>query len=598
MKHSMRQKAEAAPPGFPLYRTIKAQGSNAMTPILRWTRTVLLVTCATLIGGFAAAATPVGAYAPDQLIVRFKPGTAAQERIAARLQLDAEESTPFEMVAGLELLKLRHGADVFRAVESLSRNPNVMYAEPDFVMTANVIPNDPYYSSQWGLIQSGAEGAWDSGAQNAPSMVVAIIDTGIQMTHPDLLGNIWVNPGETPGDGIDNDKNGYIDDVNGWDFAYGDNNPTDGNGHGTHVAGIVGAAGNNVTGTAGVMWRVKLMALKFLDDSGSGLTSNAVKAVQYATKKGVLVSNNSWGGGSYSQALYDAINASRSVGHVFVAAAGNDGRSNDSVPKYPASYTLDNIISVAAIDRYDNKASFSNFGVNAVDLGAPGVSVTSTYLNSGYSDLSGTSMAAPHVAGAAALLYNMRPWWKYGTVRNALLNSVVPLAQLAGKVATGGRLDVGRAADAASRTPTPGQPGFKPPLKVLAHVQSIGDMVGREDEWVGTKGRALRLEGFSVNALVPAYTPNVQLEYMCHLQGLGDSTWKPEGAFCGTRGQARRLEGLAIRLKGSAALDYSVVYYCHVQGYGDQGPYQDGAFCGTRGQTRRVEAIDAYLVRK
>jgi len=545
----------------------------------------------------SAVVAPDG-FAPDQVLVRFKPGTAAQDRKVARMQVATEESIPFEIVRDLELVKLHRGSDVRHAVETLSRNPNVKYAEPDFLVSAEAIPNDPYYSTQWGLIQSGAELAWDTGAQNAPGFVVAIIDSGIEMTHPDLQGNIWTNPGEIPGDKIDNDKNGYVDDVHGWDFAYGDNDPTDGNGHGTHVAGIVGAAGNNVTGTAGVMWSVKLMPLKSLNDSGSGSTSNAIKALQYAIKKGVLVSNNSWGGGSFSQALRDAINASRKIGHVFVAAAGNTGANNDTAPLYPASYTLDNIISVAAMDPNDAKASFSNFGPKSVDLGAPGVSILSTYRNDGYANLSGTSMASPHVAGAAAMLYNMRPWWKYSTVRNTILDSVFINELLYNKVATSGQLSFRRAIDAALATPTPGEPGFKPPLKVLAAVQSIGDMVGREEDWVGTKGYSLRLEGFSVNSQVPAYAPEVQLEYMCTLQGLGDSTWKSEGTFCGTRGQSRRLEGLAIRLKGPAALDYTVIYYCTLEGYGDRGPYKDGEFCGTRGQSRRVEAINVVVVHK
>lgn len=564
----------------------------------------LALVLASLVSASAAlAAGPEKpAHAPDRVLVRFKSGAPGLERAAARSLALATKATRLKIVPDLEVLTLDKGTSVEQTIKDLSRNPHVQYAEPDFVLQATAIPDDPYYASQWGLHNAGAEEAWDSGAQNAFGMVVAIIDTGIDMTHPDLQQRIWVNPGEIAGDRIDNDRNGYVDDVNGWDFAYNDNAPSDGNGHGTHVAGTVGARGNDATGVAGVMWNVQLMPLKFLNDAGSGLTSNAIRAVQYATEKGVRVSNNSWGGGSFSQALYDAIKASRSVGHVFVAAAGNGGTdgigdNNDVTPMYPASYALDNIVSVAAADRFDARAAFSNYGKTSVDLGAPGVSILSTVRGSQYAYYSGTSMAAPHVAGAAAMLYNLRPWWTHGTLRNTILASARPLASLAGKTATGGTLDLGRAIELAELTATPDESGFKPPLRVLAHVQGIGDTVGREDEWVGTKGQARRLEGFSVNFREPAYTPDLRLEYMCHVQGVGDTDWKPEGSLCGTRGQSRRLEGFAIRLTGAAAEDYAVVYSCHVQGLGDRGPYSNGAFCGTRGQARRIEAMNVYVLR-
>ena len=233
--------------------------------------------------------------------------------------------------------------------------------------------------------------------------MVAIIDTGIDYTHPDLAANIWTNPGEIAGDGIDNDGNGYVDDVHGYDFVNNDGDPMDDHFHGTHTAGTVGAVGNNGVGVTGVNWQVKLMALKFLGASGSGSVSGAVSALEYAVTMGVRLSNNSWGGGGYSQALYDAIKNSQVIGHVFVAAAGNSGVNSDLQPAYPASYDLDNIISVAAIDSSDNLASFSNRGVVTVDLAAPGVAVLSTVLGGGYASYSGTSMATPHVTGAAAL---------------------------------------------------------------------------------------------------------------------------------------------------------------------------------------------------
>ena len=285
-----------------------------------------------------------------------------------------------------------------------------------------------------------APGAWGA-TTGKPELVVAIIDTGIDYTHPDLAANIWTNPGETAGDGKDNDGNGYVDDVHGYDFANNDGDPMDDHFHGTHTAGTVGAVGNNGVGVAGVNWQVKLMALKFLGASGSGSVSGAVSALEYAVKMQVRLSNNSWGGGGYSQALYDAIKNSQVIGHVFVAAAGNSGVNSDLQPAYPASYDLDNIISVAAIDSSDNLASFSNRGVVTVDLAAPGVSVLSTVLGGGYASYNGTSMATPHVTGAAALALGLHPDWDYARLKHQILATTRPVPALAGRVLTGGVLE-------------------------------------------------------------------------------------------------------------------------------------------------------------
>ncbi len=272
-----------------------------------------------------------------------------------------------------------------------------------------------------------------------------MIDTGIDYTHPDLAANIWTNTAEIQGNGKDDDGNGFVDDVHGYDFANNDGDPMDDNGHGTHVAGTIGAVGNNGIGVAGIDWNVKLMALKFLDATGSGLISNAIRALDYAVMMGAQVSNNSYGGGGYDPAFADAIHNAQSNGHILVAAAGNDGLNNDTTPSYPSNYNFDNVVSVAATDHNDQLASFSNYGASTVDLAAPGVDILSTYKGGGYAYMSGTSMATPHVTGAVALIRDQHPDWSYTQVIQQLLSTTDPLSSLQGKTITGGRLDLGRA---------------------------------------------------------------------------------------------------------------------------------------------------------
>jgi subtilisin family serine protease len=363
--------------------------------------------------------------------------------------------------------RLPDGADVLQTVQQLTGRPGIAYVEPNYALSIDATPNDPRFSELWGLNNTGQTGgtfdadidapeAWDI-TTGSSTVVVGVIDTGVDYNHPDLAANIWTNPGEVPGNGLDDDGNGYIDDIHGYDFVNNDGNPFDDNGHGTHTSGTIGAVGNNGIGVVGVNWNVQIMALKFLDAGGGGWTDDAVAAVKYATMmhdlyvtsggtKGanIVLTSNSWGGGGYSQALYDAINDSGNADMLFVASAGN---SNSSSPSYPAGYDLANIISVAATDHKDARASFSNYGADWVDLGAPGVAILSTTPNNTYSVYDGTSMAAPHVSGAAALAWSTSPQANYQTIRDAIFAGVDKIPALdpamgsTTPVATGGRLN-------------------------------------------------------------------------------------------------------------------------------------------------------------
>ncbi|MBD2390920.1 S8 family serine peptidase [Aphanizomenon flos-aquae FACHB-1171] len=392
------------------------------------------------------------AYASNKLIVKFNDtiNIAQANEIKNTLGLVKTETIK---LTGAQIWTLSGKTSVETALATYKNSPTFEYIEPDYIVTtAATFPNDPGFPQLWGLHNTGQGGgtpdadidapeAWDIQTGN-PNLVIGVIDTGVDYNHPDLVGNIWTNSGEIANDGIDNDNNGYIDDIRGWDFAYNDNNPMDVDGHGTHVSGTIAGKGNNGVGVTGVAWNAKIMPLKFLDDTGSGSTSGAISAINYATAKGVKLTNNSWGGGGYSQALYDAINAAGQQGALFIAAAGNDSINTDTLPHYPSSYNLDNIISVASTTNTDGLSSFSNYGLTSVDLGAPGSGIYSTIPNGGYGLKSGTSMASPHVAGAAALVWSQNPTWTAQQVKNTLMNTGDSIAALAGKTVSGKRLNV------------------------------------------------------------------------------------------------------------------------------------------------------------
>ncbi|MBU1626505.1 S8 family serine peptidase [bacterium] len=403
-------------------------------------------------------------YVPNELLIKFFDRTLPAEIQNAAKNVGAKHLKTFPVI-GVHHWQLGKGVSVEKALKILSKSPfrdSIEYAEPNYILHADAdFPNDPLRNYLWGLHNLGQYGgaidadidaleAWEV-QQGSSTVVVAVIDHGVDYEHEDLADNIWINPGEdinsngivdeSDFDGLDNDGNGYVDDIRGWDFYDDDNDPMDNNSHGTHVAGTIGALGNNGIGVTGVSWNVQIMPIRYLGPGG-GSTSDAIDSILYAASfedesrnKIVRITNNSWGGGAYSRTLERTISKS---GAIFVASAGNDGSSGSH---YPSGYNCDNIISVAATTQGDGLAGWSNYG-STVDLGAPGNEIYSTVLNKEYEFRSGTSMAAPHVAGAAALLMSEYPSWSVDDVKFQILTTVDPLPSLEGKTVTGGRLNV------------------------------------------------------------------------------------------------------------------------------------------------------------
>ena len=344
-----------------------------------------------------------------------------------------------------------------------------IYCEPNVIWEIEAISDDPMYDSLYGLEKLNLPDAWDIEKGNH-NIVVGVLDTGVDYTHPDLKDNMWVNEGEIAGDGIDNDGNGVIDDVYGIDAYNKDGDPMDDHGHGTHCSGTIGATGNNGVGVVGVNWSVRIMALKFLGASGGGSTHDAVTAMDYAVSMGVDIFNASFGGRFKSAFLGDAITRAENKGVIFVAAAGNSGSNNDVSPHYPSNFTNSNLISVAATDKNDKVPYFSNYGANTVHVAAPGVSILSTVSGGGYLKLSGTSMAAPHVAGLAALILAAHPSYSPTQIKNLIINTSDPLSGLSGVVQAAGRVNAAKAlgsngtpnnggGDDNNSSPTPGESG-------------------------------------------------------------------------------------------------------------------------------------------
>jgi subtilisin family serine protease len=451
-------------------------------------------------GNVAAAPGPdKNAFPPHvegELLIKFRSSSPAAERANVRANLGAQRQRQFK--SGAEQWKLPTGLSTAQAIARQRGNPHIEYIEPNYIVRADRAPDDPDYPPQWGLHNTGqsggtpgadisAEAAWEI-TTGSRAVVVAVLDTGVAYLHADLWENIFVNANEIPGNGVDDDGNGYVDDVHGWNFVYDNNNPFDDSSHGTHVAGIIGATGNNGIGIAGVAWEVSILPIKFLDEQGYGSTADAVASIEYATMMGADITNNSWGGyAGFSGALLDAIDAAAAQEVLFVASAGNYNGDIDTLHHYPASFPSPGIIAVTATSQADLLWGGANYGPSSVDLAAPGVGILSTVPN-GYRLENGSSMAAPHVAGAAALVRALAPGIGVVELKQLLLDSVDPLPDLAGKVLSGGRLNVHRALAAVDRVP----PGM---ITDLAAGAPDGTSIGLswtaagDDDLLGTAAR-------------------------------------------------------------------------------------------------------------
>ncbi len=416
-----------------------------------------------LILSFALASVASTAMAESRgYIVKLKDGAALSNKSLG-------EVTPIKVSFG-NFVKVEGVSD--KAASDLALDPNVEYIEPNYVYGLPKIEygevlggdkasvRDSYYDKQWGLKNTGrnsggwfssgkagedmnAENAWDITKGNQ-ELIVAVIDTGVDYTHPDLKGNLWVNTAEQNGQaGVDDDGNGYVDDVYGYDFAGKDGDPMDGHGHGTHCAGNIGAAHNN-EGIAGMMANVKIMSIKFLSDRGSGTTEDAILAVDYATRNGAKIMSNSWGGGERSEALKEAIERARDAGIVFVAAAGNESSNNDRRETFPANYDVENVITVGAMEGKGKRSSFSNYGATKVHVFAPGSNIYSTVRSGRYQSMSGTSMATPLVSGAVGLLLSHEPNLSVSEVRERVIATAVNNGELEDMSVSNGRMDTKR----------------------------------------------------------------------------------------------------------------------------------------------------------
>ncbi|MDH5517697.1 MAG: S8 family serine peptidase [Gammaproteobacteria bacterium] len=432
-------------------------------------------------------------FRPDSILVRFKPGTPSEDVATAHANINPNAVKNYRILDGLKQITLPPGISVEKALENYLKNPNVLYAEPDYQYPINAVANDQFFNTLWALnntsqqippapyagtngtadadinaqeawdnvIVPPATGAWNNTTGGYAETVIAVIDSGVDIDHPDLINNIWTNPYESASpSGADTDGNGYVDDLHGWNGVNNNYDPNDSGTHGTHVAGTIGAEGNNSSGVIGAAWHAKILPCRA--GTGSSIDiSAAISCLEYiytlktdsVNPVNIIASNNSWGGPGYSQALYDAIDANRQAGILFIAAAGNDSANNDGADDYPTNYHLPNVISVASTTNTDAKSGFSNYGRRSVHVGAPGEDILSTYpVGSGnftdsdytvfnnYSLASGTSMAAPQVSALAALIYTQDTNRDWKAIKNLILSSGTPVTAISTNTATGRRV--------------------------------------------------------------------------------------------------------------------------------------------------------------
>nr|AYM53860.1 secreted serine protease subtilisin family protein [Kofleria flava] len=428
-------------------------------------------------------------------------------------------------VAGgrLALVELEGKFSAKDAMARLAKHPAIERVEPNYIVSINAIPNDPQFGALYGLHNTGQSGgtpgahisaleAWDT-TVGSNDVIVGVVDTGVDYTHPDLAANIWVNPGEIAGNNIDDDANGYIDDVHGINAITGSGNPMDDNDHGTHCSGTIGATGNNGQGVVGVNWNVSIIGLKFLSGAGSGTTADAIETINYAVdmklNHGVNIRalSNSWGGGGFTQGLEDAIRAANDAEILFVAAAGNSNSNNDVSPHFPSSYNVPNVLAVASTTRTDARSSFSSFGATSVDLGAPGSDIVSTIPGNAYASFSGTSMATPHVSGAAALVLSLNDQLTVAELKEILMTTGDSIASMAGVTVSGKRLNVAAALEEADP-----QPSFKlaitPASQTITQTQSASYAINVNSVFGFSSPVTLSLSSTpTLNANV-SFTPN------------------------------------------------------------------------------------------
>lgn len=370
----------------------------------------------------------------ENFIVRFKDHGRSQQNLQLLKDTDLQIT---DQIPQLDVFVVKSTLD-HPALEKIRSSSEVLYVEKSKeVFLAETKPNDKSFKKQWHHKNIQSEKAWDTSI-GSQSVVVAVIDTGISLNHPDLKNNVWINTKEIPGNNIDDDQNGYVDDVKGWDFANKDNNPEDGHSHGSHCSGLVGAEGNNKAGVVGVNWKVKIMPLQFFKSNGSAVDADGAKAIVYAADNGAKIISASWGAEEPAKVLEDAIIYAGQKGVLFVAAAGNNKSNADRKRFYPSGYNLPNIISVGASTSGNGVAEFSNYGLHSVHVASPGLNIFSTSLKATYETMSGTSMATPIVAGVAALALSVQPDLSMKDLRNAVLNAVAPAKNWKSKAATGG----------------------------------------------------------------------------------------------------------------------------------------------------------------
>ena len=458
-----------------------------------------------------------------EVLVKIKSGQMGRF-LAKKSLMGMEIKQQMNLIAG-EYLLLKTPKATQQGISDLKSLSEVEFAEPNFIYQTSAAPTDPLYGKLWGLRNTGSnepksdgsraisgvegadiavEAAWGLN-KGSRKVVIAVIDTGIDYNHPDLKNNVWTNAQEVAGNGIDDDKNGYVDDIHGWNAFAKNGDPMDGNAHGTHCAGTIGAEHDNSMGVAGVMNEVSLMGVKFLSNEGSGTLADAVIAIDYATKMNVDIMSNSWGGGGYSLAMEDAIKAAKNKGILFVAAAGNDAANNDSVPHYPSNYAVDNVISVASHTFNDELSTFSCYGKKTVHVAAPGTNILSTTPNNQYKVFSGTSMATPHVSGALGLLIAQEGRLPVLDVRNRLMATSTPGSVYRKSTVGGGRLNAyNLLTDTRIPRPTPNENAWRvetlPEIFETNHPYLKNEKLTRTYSFPGAKYVKIVIEKYDVES--------------------------------------------------------------------------------------------------